>query len=107
MPKFEAYVSSIFLVALNIVPKVKFLNEVAFGFIVKALVVPLVSNLPTHKPGSSVVPKVNAGWVNHVPLVDPVDFASVVFSKVIDIAWGSLEPFSAFQSKYLYLGIQT
>src|SRR5574344_1352747 len=88
-------------------PTVIFLNELTSGKIFKAVVEPLSSNLAAQIPFNSVVPKVNAGCVNHVPLVVPADLGVALASKVIDMAWGSLEPFSAFQSKYLYLGIQT
>ena len=44
------------------------------------------SNLPTQIPFNSVEPKVNAGWVNHSPLLEPVDLAVAESSKTMLIA---------------------
>ena len=44
---------------------------------------PVVENLPTQIPASSVVPKVNAGWVNQSPLVVPLLLVASLSSNFI------------------------
>ena len=82
-----------------------FSNEVIPGFTVGVVVSPVNSNFPTHIPDSSSSPKVNAGWVNQLPLVEPF-FLGVVFdTKFISIVCGLISSESTLNSLYSYLGI--